>query len=217
MSFAKTLPGLDEGKSPALRGLRQLLAPCSDRELESIARPLAGDDATAFWPDNAPLRAAVPFQRVHQQLQILRFFARQSDSAGDAAGRESRRGSPAPRGRGIPQHFAGRGRASEIRVEWLPRSLRARRVRGSRGAGGVTGGRADGNPGVFAPGCRRCGGAGGLSGNLSSRSPTRSCTPPVRSAISTGDWIARSARMTPGSGGWGSGRCSVSPSGARKR
>ena len=116
-------------------GFERLLERCAPTpHWKRWRRVRSGLTRQHFGRIDAAFRAAVPVQRMHQQLQILRFLARQPDPARHAAGGTGRHRSAAPRRRGVSQHSAGGGRTSEIRVQRLSRSVRARRARGSRRA-----------------------------------------------------------------------------------
>src|SRR5439155_27087470 len=70
--------------------------------------------ATKLWTDDAPVRSAISFQRMHQQLSLLRFLARQSDPACHPRGGWSGCRSPASRSSRISADPSRRRRASEI-------------------------------------------------------------------------------------------------------
>jgi hypothetical protein len=92
-----------------------------------------GADPAALRQSDPLFRAALPLQRMHQQLPVLRFLARQSHPAphferAGGAGRGARL-----RRAGFSQHSARRGRASQIRFRLLPGGMRARVARGNAG------------------------------------------------------------------------------------
>ena len=121
-------------------------------------------DAATLWEGCPPVRPALSFQRVHQQLQVLRVFTRQRDPARDTDRRGGFAGGSRPQGAGIPQHPARGGRASKVCLQQLPGRLRRRPP--SRLAEHLARSRSDGDGGVPSAGRGWGGRAGGLPGNL---------------------------------------------------
>src|SRR4029453_8252794 len=80
----------------------------------SYGASIALAHAPEFWTDDAALRASLPVQRMHQQLSLLRFLARQSDSSRPPRPRRSRSRRAASRSSGISADPSRRRRASQI-------------------------------------------------------------------------------------------------------
>ena len=75
------------GGKRAVRSFSALIAPKTDAELDALAGRARELTLSAFWPHHAAICAALSFQRVHQQLSLLRILPRKSNSARHAFGR----------------------------------------------------------------------------------------------------------------------------------
>ena len=69
------------------RILRDLISPAASELLEPLGRRAQRTDAAAVRQSHPAVRAALSFQRMHQQLPILRLLARQPYPAGHAYAR----------------------------------------------------------------------------------------------------------------------------------
>ncbi len=128
------------------------------------------------------------------------------DPARHAAGRAGRRGGAAPCRRGVSATCCS-SRAS-IRSSFPTATWKRACAPSAQEAGvpgGVAGGRPDGNATSTGRWSRPARRDWSFTRKPTIAPLTTNCTPPGRSAISTGGWTARSARTRPGSGGWASG------------
>ena len=92
-------------RSPTRAPLRRVARAEDGRAARSAGPRIRGAHAAAFREGDPPLRAALSFQRVHQQLRLLRLLARQCHPARDARDRVRGEGGAASRGGRISQHL----------------------------------------------------------------------------------------------------------------
>ena len=149
----------------SLADFAHLISPAGGGIAGAPGPAFACDDAATVRQGHPPLRAALSFQRVHQQLPVLRFLARQSDPARDAVARRSEtRGATRCGSRAFATSCSSRASIRSLfpAVTW--RDCVAALHPGL--AGHLARSRADGNGGLPAAGRGGRGRPGGLSGDL---------------------------------------------------
>ena len=215
MSFASILDQLPAAQSPLLQRFAALIEPNDSAQFERMAQEARTAHPAKLWSHDADVRAALPEQRVRQQLPLLRLLARQPDPARHA----HRRGGPGGGASISRRRDFGRSCSSlastrnlstkvisSIACARCARSFLRSRSNSDRWKRPGTSRWSKRAPKVWS----------------STRKPTTAvstprCTPPDRNGISTGGSIVPSGRTRPVFVASGSARCSVWRPGGRKR
>ncbi len=75
MSFVETLDSLALRKSELIERFEHLIAPTSDRELEAMAQTSRALTLQNFGRTMRLFAPLISFERMHQQLPVLRFLS----------------------------------------------------------------------------------------------------------------------------------------------